>query len=266
MCKKLSVILSLVLILSVFFSATIVNGESSTIDKSKLGNGVICINYSPDSGAKTKVVISKEDVKYTYNLNNHGVYPLTLGDGDYEIAVWENIAGNSYQLVEDDTITLDLKDNNKVFLQSIQLINWNNGMEAMKKAASLTKNLKTDNEKAIAIYNYIIKNYKYDYTKISKVSDDYITDIPTVYKKSKGICYDFAVIYSAMLRSVGVPAKLVTGYKSDIKTYHAWNQVYIKETNKWVTIDTTYDSTKLSKNKKVTMIKQNSDYQVIKVY
>ncbi len=266
MCKKLSVILSLVLILSVIFPVAIVNGESTIIDKSNLQNGVIRIKYSPDSGAKTKVVITKEDVKYTYNLNNHGVYPLSLGDGDYNVTVWENIDGNSYQLVEDDTVTLDLKDNNKVFLQSIQLINWNNGMEAIKKAASLTKNLKTDNEKAIAIYNYIVKNYKYDYNKISKVSADYITDIPTVYKKSKGICCDFAVIYSAMLRSVGVPAKLVTGYKSDVKTYHAWNQVYIKETNKWITIDTSYDSTKLDKNKKVPMIKRNSDYQIIKVY
>lgn len=266
MFKKLSAILSLVLVLSIFFSTTVVRGESTAIDKSNLRNGIISINYSSDSGAKTKVVITKDGVKYTYNLNNNGVYPLTLGDGDYDVSVWENIEGNSYQLIEDDTITLDLKDKNNVFLQSIQLINWNNDMEVIKKAASLTKNLKTDNEKAIAIYNYVVKNYKYDYSKISKVSADYITDIPTVYKKSKGICYDFAVIYSAMLRSVGIPAKMVTGYKSDIKTYHAWNEVYIKEINKWVTIDTTYDSTKLSNNKKVSMIKQNSDYKVMKIY
>lgn len=266
MYKKQSVILSLVLIISLFFSTTGVNAESTAIDTSNLDKGIINIDYSSDSKAKTKVVISKNDTRYTYNLNTNGTYSLTLGNGDYDVSIWENLEGSSYQLVEENTVTLELKDNNDVFLQSVQMIDWNKDMEAIKKAASLTKNLKTDNEKASAIYSYIVKNYKYDYNKVSRVTVDYTPDIQNVYKGSKGICYDFAVLYAAMLRSVGIPAKLVTGYKSDIKTYHAWNQVYIKETNKWITIDTTYDSTMLSKNKKVTMIKQISEYEADKIY
>ena len=45
-----------------------------------------------------------------------------------------------------------------------------------------------------------------------------------------------------MLRSVGVPTKLVMGRKNDIKEYHAWNQVYLADNNEWINIDTTYDA------------------------
>jgi len=34
-----------------------------------------------------------------------------------------------------------------------------------------------------------------------------------------------------MLRSVGVPAKMVKGYTTNFKEYHAWNEVYVND--KW---------------------------------
>jgi len=54
----------------------------------------------------------------------------------------------------------------------------------------------------------------------------------------RGVCTDIAVLYVAMARSVGIPAKFVTGlmYSRDSFYNHAWVEVYVGE---WVPIDPT---------------------------
>ena len=69
-----------------------------------------------------------------------------------------------------------------------------------------------------------------------------------------------------MLRSLNIPTKLEMGYKNDIKTYHAWNKVYLKESDEWVIIDTTYDSAFVKEDMKVTMTKNEKEYTVEKQY
>ena len=49
--------------------------------------------------------------------------------------------------------------------------------------------------------------------------------------QKKGICFDYAALMAGMLRSQGVPCKLVVGYAG--KAYHAWINVYSEETG-WV--------------------------------
>ena len=47
----------------------------------------------------------------------------------------------------------------------------------------------------------------------------------------KGICFDYAALMVGMLRSQGVPCKLVVGYAG--KEYHAWVSVWTEESG-WV--------------------------------
>ena len=49
--------------------------------------------------------------------------------------------------------------------------------------------------------------------------------------EKKGICFDYASLMAAMLRSQGVPVKLVVGYTGEI--YHAWLNVWSEEDG-WV--------------------------------
>ncbi|WP_142977802.1 hypothetical protein [Clostridium novyi] len=105
---------------------------SEVINKNKLDNGVISVNYNKDS--KIKVMISKDNKKYSYNLNNQSIQiPLQLGNGKYNVFILENIQGNKYKVLSKQNINLQLQDQNKVYLQPIQLINWNNDMNAIKK-------------------------------------------------------------------------------------------------------------------------------------
>ena len=61
----------------------------------------------------------------------------------------------------------------------------------------------------------------------------YLPDLDELYETKKGICYDYASMLAAMLRAVGIPAKLVMGYVAPNNVYHAWNEVYI-EGEGWV--------------------------------
>lgn len=81
-----------------------------------------------------------------------------------------------------------------------------------------------------------------------------------------GICYDYSSLFGSMLRSLGIPTKLVMGRKDDIEAYHSWNEVYLEDENKWVTIDTTYDAG--MKNNKIIkpMIKDINDFNVEKFF
>ena len=42
-----------------------------------------------------------------------------------------------------------------------------------------------------------------------------------------GICFDYAALMTAMLRSQNIPTKLEVGYSGD--TYHAWISTYVDD-------------------------------------
>ncbi|MGE7270881.1 transglutaminase-like domain-containing protein [Brevibacillus panacihumi] len=163
-------------------------------------------------------------------------------------------------MVENREVVLTASSQEAVFLQPIQMIYWNEQTKAIAQARELTKDRKTDREKVAAIYNYIIQNVQYDYEKAKVVTSEYIPSVDATLQVGQGICYDYAALFAAMLRSEGIPTKLVMGKKNDIQQYHAWNEIYFKDTNEWVTIDTTYDSIMSKGTKKPTMIKNKSEY------
>ncbi|MBR0598864.1 transglutaminase-like domain-containing protein [Sinanaerobacter chloroacetimidivorans] len=228
------------------------------------------IHVTCDDGGKLKVMIQKGDKKYTYDLNSAGeteTFPLQLGNGSYKVSLLKNTSGSAYKLVASKTIDLKLTKQNAVYLTSIQNINWKVDSKAVKKAAELTKDEKNLEKKASILWNYMVKNNSYDYNKLATLSPGYIPVVDKTYTDKTGICYDFASLYAAMLRSQGTPAKLVKGYApKNAAGYHAWNEVYDEGQGKWVVIDTTYDLQILPKNPKVSMIKNSADFNKVYEY
>lgn len=264
MLKKHKILLLLVLIISILSSGINVQASNNYIDISKLNSGVIKINNN--NGKVGAVRIIKGGTSDDYVLKGNDTIPLQFGNGEYTILVLESVGGNSYKQIGKETLTLNLSNSNDVYLQSIEMINWNDDMEAVKKAKELTKDAKTDKEKVTIIYNYIINNIKYDNAKASSLHSSYIPAIEEVLQSQKGICYDYASLFAAMTRSLDIPTKLMMGYKNDIKEYHAWNQVYLKDTNEWITIDTTYDAALKKGNISTSMIKNEKEYKIEKQY
>lgn len=241
--------------------------EMPAVDIAKLDSGVVAVSGS--SAARLKVTVEKNGERIAYDLRNDGVteyYPLQMGEGSYKVSVLENVGGTKYKYVETRTIALDLDDANDVYLASVQNINWNWDMKAIKKAGELTKGLNTEWEKVNAIYEYLISNIKYDYDKLKTLKSGYLPDIDDTLEKGKGICYDYSSIFAAMLRSQGIPAKLVKGYTPTVDGYHAWNEIYMSDSGKWITADLTYDAKMKSEKKEYSLKKMANQYTKVFEY
>lgn len=226
---------------------------------SRINQGVISINY--DSKETLAAIIEKDGLKKTYILNkDNKTIPLQLGNGTYTITALEHKKDNKFKALNKLNVEVELINVNSVYLQSINMINFNTNMDSIKKAEELTKDLKANEDKVKAIYEYVAKNIKYDYEKANIVTNQYLPNLEETYKTNKGICYDYASLTAGMLRHLGIPTRLVKGYTPNIKDYHAWNEVFIND--EWKVIDTTHDAAYVGTNKKMEMYKANEDYKV----
>lgn len=235
------------------------------IDLQDINMGIFTLEYSTDK--KTKVMVQKGNNSIFYNINGTSseTFPLQMGDGLYQVSILENTEGNKYRVILAEEFLVQKESSFKVYLQSVQNIKWQPDDAAIKKAYELTQNIKDDNEKIRVIYDYLINNFEYDYEK-DNLNYDYLPDINKIMKNKKGICYDISSLFAAMLRSVDIPTKLVKSYGDKIKGYHAWNEVYLKDTGKWVTIDITSDIQMNTNNGEFTMLKDADNYEKVYEY
>ena len=208
---------------------TVYQNEKASIDASNLAEGYLIVRYTGGKNVKLKVQITKKGgATYTYNLNSAGkaeTFPLTEGDGTYTVRVFENISGTKYAQAYSCSVELKLRNEFLPFLYSNQYVNFTAESKTVKKGAELMKDAKDDLDAVRRVYNYVIATLKYDYELAATVKSGYLPDIDAVLEAKKGICFDYAALMSAMLRSGGIPCKLVVGYAGT--AYHAWINVYI---------------------------------------
>ncbi|NLO88828.1 MAG: transglutaminase domain-containing protein [Clostridia bacterium] len=243
--------------------AVAVAGDTS-VSFEPVPGGAVTLNYALDTQKKLKVMVEKNGKALYYNLKGGSgteVFPLQMGSGTYTFALLENLDGNRYKVVAKKTMDVNIENNLNVYLQSVQIVKWDYNDAAVKKAAELTKGLQSDGEKVAAIYNYVVKNYNYDYGKLGALPSDYVPDINRTEREKKGICYDFSSLFASMLRSVGIPTKLVKGYATGVEGYHAWNEVYIG--GKWYIVDTSYDIQMREKGVSYQMYKKAENYNKV---
>ncbi|HHV13542.1 MAG TPA: transglutaminase domain-containing protein [Clostridiales bacterium] len=230
-------------------------------------NGVLTVSYNNKDNAKIKVGVTKGGKSYYYDLKkgkNNIDIPLTMGNGTYSIRIFKNVTGNKYSVLESQEFELELQNEDDVYLHPNVIVNYDMDYAAVIKAGQLTKNCKTEEEKVKAVYNFVVKNFNYDYDKLGDIQSGYIPDIKIVYKNKKGICYDISAVMASMLRSQGIRVRLVTGYTPNISEYHAWNMIYDSKKKKWYTVDATYDIGKRAGGQKYSMVKKASEYTDIR--
>lgn len=237
--------------------------KTPEFDLENVSQGVVGVtaNRTATTGLKVRISHTASGQYRDYDLGLQGTeyYPLQLGNGAYTVSVFERTTGNSYRRIAGTSLELKLQDANQVYLSSMQLVNWNSEMAVARKARELTAGKTTDLEKVRAIHTYLVKNYKYDFNKAATVKSGYVPDVEKIDEMGLGICYDYSAVMAAMLRSLGIPAKLVKGYTTNFDGYHAWNEVLV-EGRGWVTIDSTVDSYYAAYGKAYNMIKPAAQY------
>lgn len=260
---------------------TVASGEqvkensNCVIDYSNAGDGYVMAKFKKALGPTLKCVVTtgnqalNDGYKYTLSLNKFQVIPLTEGNANYHIYMLYEVGGR-YATELTLTLNVKLSDQFGPYLRPNQFVNYNKNTKVVKKAASITKKCKTDLAKVKKVYNYVIKNYKYDKKLAASVKPGYTPNLNKVYAKKKGICFDYAAVMTAMLRSQGVPTKLVVGYTGN--AYHAWINVYSKKKGRiskmiyfngrnWKLMDPTFASTSKSSKSIMKYIGNGKNYK-----
>ena len=226
-------------------SGTVVYGENGiTVDASHASEGYLMIRHT-DSQKRIKVRILKGDKTYTYDLNNQGeyeVYPLQMGSGTYQIRIMENVEGTSYGLIYQTTIDAAMKDEKRVFQYPNQYAWFIPSYKSVLKSLELCKDLETEEEKVLAIYDFVANHVDYDYQKAKTVQRGYLPNPDETLATGKGICFDYSVLMAAMIRTQDIPVKVVIGNVVPENILHAWNRVYLD--GKWELLDATFHDTK----------------------
>ncbi len=197
---------------------------------------------------KLRVVIG--DTTLDYDLPNTGeniVVPLQMGNGKYKITLYENTSGKKYAAAGSITITAKLTRKDGAFLYPNQYVNYNAKTKAVAQADALCKG-KNESNTFDTVCTYM-KSFAYDYIKAINIKPGMLPDIEGSWDKRMGVCQDLAAITCCMMRSQGIPAKLVIGYAD--KSYHAWTVVTVDGKN--VLYDPTAALNAISKPKKYTV-------------
>jgi len=253
--------------------------SKAEIDASNIQDGYVMVKYLDKTTKALRVIVKgPSGAAYTYVLGAEGAYevfPLSDGNGTYQIGVYENVEGNKYSTAHSATVDVKLKDEFAPFLRPNQYVNYRNDSETVKKAGELTKDSKTLMDKITAIYIYVVKNITYDKELAATVQSGYLPNVDTVLKKGKGICFDYAAVMAAMLRSQNIPTKLVIGYTGTV--YHAWISTYSVETGwvdnviyfdgtTWILMDPTFASSGNQSKEVMQYIGNGSNYTTKYLY
>ena len=223
---------------SVEFDGTVAQyNDQVYIDTSHMEDGYIAVSAVSDMRLKFRVVHDEE--KYNYDLPKDGTvtfYPLQLGDGAYSFYVYKNIVDTKYSELYKESHDVVLRDAFDPYLRPNQIVNYGKDSACADKARELASQASTPIEVVGKIYEYITGNIVYDYDKAETVPKTYLPVPDETLQTGKGICFDYAALAASMLRSVGIPAKLITGKVSPQELSHAWNMFYTEETG-WVTAE-----------------------------
>ena len=222
---------------TVFDQAEATSARGCAIDTSNAAAGYICAQATSASPLKFQVLCNGNS--YNYDMPNDGTteaFPLNMGDGTYTLRVMQKIEGNNYIQLLSTQVDVQLNSEFEPFLNPSIYCDFNAESDCVKKARELAANTKDQAAAAEAIYNWIVDNITYDTEKATQMKNatGYLPDPDETFHTKTGICFDYASLAAAMLRSVGIPTKIVTGYVADQSIYHAWNMVYMQD--KWVNV------------------------------
>ena len=260
-------------------TTAVYQNDAAVIDASNSSQGYIIVRYTGRNSKVKLQIVGQDQVTYTYNLKtgNGGadeVFPLSAGDGQYLINVYENISANQYATAFSQAITVTLADQFLPFLYPNQYVTFNATDQAVAKASELAYSADSDLDVVTNIYDYIISNITYDYDEAENVQSGYIPDVDEVLYTKKGICLDYAALMTAMLRSQRIPTRMEVGYAGT--AYHAWISTYITDIGwvngmiqfdgkDWSLMDPTFASTTSEKELK-SFLNDSSNYRLKYIY
>lgn len=204
--------------------------ENVTLDISNLSEGYFMVQYTGTSPKVRVQILAPDGTKKQPLLasgNEYQTFPVSEGNGTYQITVLENVAGTSYAVLLSQSVEVALTDEFRPFLYPNQFVDFQSSTAAVSEGSRLAQNAHTDLEVIQNIYHYVVENITYDEEKALQVKDGYLPVLDDTLSTRKGICFDYASLMTCMMRTQNIPTRLEIGYSGDIK--HAWISAYVDE-------------------------------------
>ena len=206
--------------------------RSLIVDHSHVSDGYIFVKGPKSPDKKLKISVSfNGKAKIHYNLNQDGeeeILPLQYGNGKYTVALYQQLSGTKYEKIGELSFNANMKDERSYMLYPNQMVDYNATTEAILYADELCAGTTDEYEIVMAVYDFMKKNFSYDWFKSGDVRagvlKEILPDIDGSWETRTGICQDLAAIMVAMLRSQGIHARLTIGTCGE--TPHAWVTVY----------------------------------------
>lgn len=205
------------------------SNDDALIDASNSSQGYLMIRLKKAMSGSYRILVNADDinVRYTFQLNSSGNYeviPLTEGNGKYTVNVLKVTSAGKGTVMFKQSLSVSVADSFLPFLTPNQFCMYDAGSSCVALSSKLCGGNKDTIAKTAAIYDYVINNISYVSTA-ENGANGYIPVPDTVLANKSGICFDYASLMAAMLRSQKIPTKVVVGYAGDI--YHAWISVYV---------------------------------------
>lgn len=184
-------------------------------------------------------------------LQQSGVYNFVCKE--YVIPITKSKIAKQLPSIINNSFKIQIKDaqNNPDGKQIVYYngVTIDEGIKSNKSIDSFAKRLCSNQSsvrgKAKVLYNWVGQNISYDENKANEVLNNNFNSSSgaiAAYNTRKGICFDYACLYTAMCRANGIKVRLITGEGFNGANWvgHAWNQVYLPEENRWINVDTTF--------------------------
>jgi len=224
--------------------------EHGVIDYSSASSGYFTAKYTGEkTGNESDIVLlistpNPDYPKYQYFLSQDEEYytfTFSEGNGTYNIGMYKRLQGMEFAQLMALECNVNLSDDLLPFLITNHKIRYSGKSLSVKLALELTKDESEFFSQVTTVYSYVISNVTYDTDKAKAAANGelqtYVPDNDQILRSRTGICFDYATLTVAMLRSVDIPAKVTFGFASTgadaDPVYHAWVSVYSSELG-WV--------------------------------
>lgn len=178
------------------------------------------ITVTTEHTPKARLVIEKggEVDTYAFTDSDRDMFPLKYGAGEYTVKLCEPKLKKVYRVADSQKVTAlasawDTMPNQYVY--------YTGQSGCILEARALCWG-KGRNQSVAEIREWIRTHISYDFVREAQVpkSGNVLPEIERCYTMRRGICLDIAGMMAAMLRGVGIPARLEIGKRGLMR--HAW--------------------------------------------
>ena len=203
--------------------------EDVLIDLSHCSEGYVSIFCMAEGKIKFQVLKGELTVTYSVVPGIPQIFPLQSGDGHYDFRAVINICDSKYAELYSTGADVVIADPFDPFLRPNQYADYDEESQCVALASQFASESVSAPDFINKVYGYICDNITYDTEKAKTVEPGYLPEPDLILGEGKGICFDYASLAASMLRSQGIPTKIIFGYVEPNDLYHAWNKFYTEE-------------------------------------